>query len=104
MPNQPNGVLQLTPASRPPLNRLRQQRHEKRPTFGAIATLAICPLNETLHRFPRRFSKRSGGFSHSLDSSDMSHPAAFTNRSVVLTSRRRLGSRAACYAGDILSQ
>jgi hypothetical protein len=31
--------------------------------------LAIRPLNETLHRFPRRFSKRiiaSMGFSHSL--------------------------------------
>ena len=32
--------------------------------------LAIRPLNETLHHFPRRFSKRiiaSMGFSHSLD-------------------------------------
>ncbi len=37
--NQPNGVLQLTSASRPPLNRLRQQWREKRPTFGAIATI-----------------------------------------------------------------
>ena len=37
-------------------------------------------------------------------SSDMSHPRASTNRSVVLTSRRRLRSRAACCAGDILSQ
>jgi 4-hydroxy-2-oxoheptanedioate aldolase len=37
--NQPNGVVQLTPASRPPLNRLRQQWQEKRPTFGAIATI-----------------------------------------------------------------
>jgi len=35
--------------------------------------------------------------------SDMSHPGASTNRSVLLTSRRRLRSRAACYAGDMSS-
>jgi 4-hydroxy-2-oxoheptanedioate aldolase len=38
-PTPPNGVLQLTSATLPPLNRLRQQWREKRPTFGAIATI-----------------------------------------------------------------
>src|SRR5947207_1259202 len=37
-PCQPNGVLHLTSAPTP-LNRLRQQWRQKRPTFGAIATI-----------------------------------------------------------------
>ena len=37
--NQPDGVLDLTSAPHTPLNRLRQQWREKRPTFGAIATI-----------------------------------------------------------------
>ena len=37
--NQPHGVLDLTSAPHTPLNRLRQQWRDKRPTFGAIATI-----------------------------------------------------------------
>src|ERR1035438_1575577 len=43
--------------------------------------LAIRPLNETLHHFPRRFSKRiiaSMGFSHSLGQSGPSKSASGT--------------------------
>src|SRR6195952_5300933 len=38
-PHHPNGVLQLASASPSPLNRLRKEWREKRPTFGAIATI-----------------------------------------------------------------
>ena len=38
-PCPPNGALHLTSAIRPPLNRLRKEWREKRPTFGAIATI-----------------------------------------------------------------
>jgi hypothetical protein len=53
--NQPSGVLQLTSATLPPLNRLRQQWREKRPTFGAIATI---PSIQTVGDFATSINKR----------------------------------------------
>ena len=40
----------MTPASPPPLNRLRQQWREKRPTFGAIATIPSIPTVQIMAR------------------------------------------------------
>src|ERR1035437_10250962 len=56
----------------PIIEALRQQRR----------LLAIRPLNETLHHFPRRFSKRiiaSMGFSHSLGQKRHSDHAPLTS-------------------------